>query len=147
MNPSSRREIACAILLDVAGNFLLQQRDDIPGIIHPGKIGLFGGHLEGNETFLQCVAREIREEISFFVPPERFEYLASYEGEDPEVKGRAFRGEFFVTHEIPIQNLTITEGALLMVKPDQLSAIARKLTPTAQFALSAFLNRSRRAFD
>jgi 8-oxo-dGTP diphosphatase len=50
------------------GRFLLQQRDDITGIIHPGKVGLFGGHREGDEAYLECTAREICEEISYFVP-------------------------------------------------------------------------------
>jgi 8-oxo-dGTP diphosphatase len=46
MNASWRREIAGAIIIDTFGRFLLQQRDDILGIIHPGKVGLFGGHRE-----------------------------------------------------------------------------------------------------
>jgi len=141
MNLSTRREIACAILIDGYGNFLLQQRDDIVGILYPGKIGLFGGHREGDETFLQCVVREIHEEISVFVPPERFEYFTTYEGRDPEVEGGAFRGEFFVAYGVQVQGLMVTEGALLTVNPDQLIAIELQLTPTARFALSAFLNR------
>jgi hypothetical protein len=44
MSTSRHREIACAIIVDTLGRFLLQQRDDISGIIHPGKVGLFGGH-------------------------------------------------------------------------------------------------------
>ena len=55
------REIACAILIDTRRRFLLQQRDDIVGIVHPGKVGLFGGHREGDETFLKCVVREVHE--------------------------------------------------------------------------------------
>ena len=137
--------MASAILVDTSGNFLLQQRDDILGILYPGKVGLFGGHREGGETFLQCVVREIHEEISLFVPPEDFEHLASYEGEDPEVEGAALCGEFFVARNVPVQSLVITEGALLSVKPDQLIAIERKLTPTARFAMSAFSNRNRPA--
>jgi 8-oxo-dGTP diphosphatase len=42
------------------GRFL---RDDITGIIHPGKVGLFGGHREGDEAYLECIVREIHEEI------------------------------------------------------------------------------------
>jgi hypothetical protein len=34
------REIACAIIIDTRGRFLLQQRDDVPGIIHLGKVGV-----------------------------------------------------------------------------------------------------------
>ena len=58
------REIAAALLIDVNGNVLLQQRDNILHIIQPGKVGLFGGHREGEETFLECVVREIAEETS-----------------------------------------------------------------------------------
>ena len=87
MNSSLYREIACAILIDPHGRFLLQQRDDVVGILHPGKIGLFGGHREGDETYLQCVVREIHEEISLFVPPNRFEHLASLDGADIDVEG------------------------------------------------------------
>ena len=47
------REIACAILIDTSVRFLLQQRDDVVGILHPRKVSLFGGHREGDETFLQ----------------------------------------------------------------------------------------------
>src|SRR5579864_3953837 len=58
-----QREVACALLIDTRGHLLLQRRDDIPSILQPGKVGLFGGHREGNETYLQCVVREIYEEI------------------------------------------------------------------------------------
>jgi hypothetical protein len=40
MNAPRHREIACAILIDTCGRFLLQLRDDIVGILHPGKVGL-----------------------------------------------------------------------------------------------------------
>ena len=49
MNALQYREVAGALLVDTLGRFLLQQRDDKPGIVEPGKIGLFGGHREGNE--------------------------------------------------------------------------------------------------
>src|SRR5713226_2080090 len=51
-NSVRHREIACAIIIDKFGRFLIQQRDDIVGIIHPGKVGLFGGHREGEECYL-----------------------------------------------------------------------------------------------
>jgi hypothetical protein len=44
---SQHREIAGAIIIDTLGRFL---RDDITGIIHPGKVELFGGHREGDEA-------------------------------------------------------------------------------------------------
>jgi hypothetical protein len=41
MKEPARREIVCAVILDTEGKFLLQQRDDVPGILHPGK----GSHI------------------------------------------------------------------------------------------------------
>jgi len=46
MVKSRHREIASAVIIDTQGRFLLQQRDQVPGIAQSGKIGLFGGHRE-----------------------------------------------------------------------------------------------------
>jgi 8-oxo-dGTP pyrophosphatase MutT (NUDIX family) len=138
-NSVRHREIACAIVIDKFGRFLLQQRDDIVGIIHPGKVGLFGGHREGEESYLECVVREIHEEISYFVPPERFEHLASFDGTDIDVDGGTVSGEFFVARDIPVDALVITEGSLLIVKPIELVQMDGKLTPSAKFAIKPTL--------
>jgi 8-oxo-dGTP pyrophosphatase MutT (NUDIX family) len=122
---------------------LLQQRDDVAGIIHPGKVGLFGGHREGDETYLECVVREIHEELSYFVAPERFEYLASLDGLDLDVDGGTVRGSFFVARDVPISALVITEGSLLTVTPDEVQTVEPKLTPSARFAIKVFFDRQR----
>ena len=138
--PPQPREIACAILIDTFGRFLLQQRDDIVGIMHPGKVSLFGGHREGDETYLECVVREIHKEISFFVPAKRFEFLVSFDGTDMDVDGGFVHGEFFIARDIPVNALVVTEGSLLIVKPDEIINIERKLAPSARFAMQAFLS-------
>jgi len=140
MNHSQYREIAAAIIIDTAGRFLLQQRDDIVGIIHPGKVSLFGGHREGDETYLECVVREIHEEISYYVPAEHFEHLASLDGTDLDVEGGAVRGEFFIARNIPVDELVITEGSLLIIKPSELAQMDRKLTPSAKFAIKTYFD-------
>jgi 8-oxo-dGTP pyrophosphatase MutT (NUDIX family) len=53
-----------------------------PHVPEPGKIGLFGGHREDDESFLDCVVREVHEEISLYLPPERFEAIGRYFGPD-----------------------------------------------------------------
>ena len=112
------REFASAILIDTEGRLLLQQRDNAPGIRFPGKIGLFGGHREPNETFLACVVREVHEEIGYFVPPERFEHITSYTNVDAD--GGTVSGEMFVARDIPQDRLVITEGSLLVVDAGEL---------------------------
>ncbi len=132
-----RRETASALLIDTAGRLLLQQRDDVPGILYPGMVGLFGGHREGNETFLECAVREVHEEVSYFVPPEQFEYLTERHGVDPAVEGGIIYGHLFVARDIPSDKLVITEGSLLIVSPDELSQIESNLAPSARIALKA----------
>ena len=132
-----RRETASAILIDTAGRLLLQLRDDVPDILYPGMVGLFGGHREGNETFLECVVREVHEEISYFVLPEQFEYLAERHGVDPDVEGGIIHGQIFVARDIPSDKLMITEGSLLIVRPDDMSRIEPNLAPSARLALKA----------
>jgi 8-oxo-dGTP pyrophosphatase MutT (NUDIX family) len=141
MNNSYTREIAAALLIDVNGNVLLQQRDNIPHIIQPGKVGLFGGHREGEETFLECVVREIAEEISQHIPAERFQHLFSLDGADPERSGGHLRGEFFVAYDVPTDALVITEGKLLIVLPDAIKKMQSKLTPTTLQAVNVFMSR------
>jgi len=135
------REIAAAIVVDTSGRLLLQLRDDVPDILYPGKIGLFGGHREGNETFLNCVVREIHEELSYYLPPERFEPVARRVGLDSEVPGGTVHAEFFIAREVPVDKLKVTEGRLRIVDVNELTEIDNDLTPSARFALQSFFGR------
>jgi 8-oxo-dGTP pyrophosphatase MutT (NUDIX family) len=132
------REIACAIIIDATGKFLLQQRDNIVGILHPGKITLFGGHREGNETFLECAVREIEEEISKFIPAERFEHLTTLLGDDLDSEGGVVHAEFFVIRNVAVDGIAVTEGSLLSIEPRKVFEIVDRLTPSARFAMKAF---------
>lgn len=63
---------ACAaILQDDAGLYLLQQRDDIPGIWYPGHHALFGGAIEPGESAVEAMVRELTEEIAICLPASR----------------------------------------------------------------------------
>src|SRR5882757_4203536 len=115
---SSRREVAVAVVIDSSGRFLLQQRDNIPGILYPGMVGLLGGHRERNETLPECAVRELHEELSYFIPPERFELLWSYDGPDWETSARNLRVEYFVVRDIPVDQISVAEGTLLVVEPN-----------------------------
>jgi 8-oxo-dGTP pyrophosphatase MutT (NUDIX family) len=125
-------------LIDTTGRFLLQQRDDIPGIVFPGMVGLFGGHREGDETFLDCAVRELHEELSYFIPPDRFEHLWSYDGPDWVNERDTLHGEFFVVRDIPVDKVTVTEGTLLIVEPERLIDLSSRLTPGARDMLARF---------
>ena len=132
------REIACVIILDVEGRLLLQQRDDVVGILQPGKVTLFGGHREGNETFLECAVREIEEEISKFIPAERFEFLTKLIGHDLGSEGGAVHAEFFVIRNVALDGLAVTEGSLVVIEPHNVFEIVDKLAPSARYAMKVF---------
>ena len=141
MTKQVRREFAPTIIIDDQDRFLLQQRDDIAGIFYPGKIGLFGGHREGDETFLDCAVRELDEELGYYIPPERFEFLASYEGPDLAIHGGTVCVNFFVVRNVPTDRLVISEGKPLIVSPLELGALEEKFTPTTRYALKAFFRK------
>jgi 8-oxo-dGTP pyrophosphatase MutT (NUDIX family) len=56
--------VAAIICLD-DGRYLLQLRDDKPWIFFPNHWGLFGGALDGQETPLEGLQRELKEELDF----------------------------------------------------------------------------------
>lgn len=82
--------------------FLLQLRDDIPNIAHPGKWAFFGGHIEEEETPDVAIQRELAEEIGY-VPPviSRFDTFPT-----PEVIRHIYYGELTVD----IHQLVLNEG-------------------------------------
>jgi 8-oxo-dGTP diphosphatase len=56
--------VVAAVIEDHNGCFLMQLRDDIPTISHPGHWSIFGGRLEAGETISQAICREIKEELA-----------------------------------------------------------------------------------
>lgn len=94
-------EVAIAILYR-DGHFLMQLRDNIPGIVYPGCWGFFGGHLESNETPAIAVQRELKEEIGDVTF--NLSLFASYR--DTTVVRHVFQGPLTV----PISQLILGEG-------------------------------------
>lgn len=67
MHTEDRLEVAIAILHQDS-TFLMQLRDNTPGILYPGHWGLFGGHIEPGESAEIAIQRELSEEIGY-IPP------------------------------------------------------------------------------
>ena len=101
------REGTSAILISTDGRLLFQLRDDIPDIPDPGKLDFFGGGREADESFLDCVVREVHEEIGFYLPPEKFEYIGRKVGPDHWLPDCTLHNEIFLAGDVPIERLTI----------------------------------------
>jgi 8-oxo-dGTP diphosphatase len=112
--------------------------------VNPGKIGLFGGHREAGETYLQCIVREVHEELTYFLPPERFEYVASYNATDIDPEGdTVIHGEFFVARGVQVERVVVTEGTLFVAEQGELAALDHRLSPSGRAGLKAFLELKR----
>jgi 8-oxo-dGTP pyrophosphatase MutT (NUDIX family) len=131
------REVAAAILVGRCGRLLLQQRDDIPGLLYAGLIGLFGGHREGIETPIETVRRELLEETGIAFEASRFETLVEFSAAYP--LGGGIKGTYYVVREVPIEDAVVTEGSPLIVERDGLPALLPRMTPSACYAARLFM--------
>jgi 8-oxo-dGTP pyrophosphatase MutT (NUDIX family) len=65
--PLETEDAAAAIIIVGSTGYLLQLRDDIPGIFYPGHWCCFGGAIHTEETARDAVRRELAEELEFKV--------------------------------------------------------------------------------
>ncbi|MGB5134396.1 MAG: NUDIX hydrolase [Prochlorococcaceae cyanobacterium] len=89
-------------MLHREGRWLMQLRDDIPGIVAPGCWGLFGGHLDPGETPEQALRRELLEEIGW--QPEAVRFWLQQRNH------RRLAHVFRVELTVPLSELQLLEG-------------------------------------
>ena len=110
-----QHEVALA-MLKRDGLWLLQLRDNIENILYPGHWGLFGGHLDPEETPLQAVMRELKEEINWAPNQPLQHWFSDHRGTR---LAHVFRGAL----EVPIEQLQLLEGDdLKLVCIDELAS-------------------------
>lgn len=104
--------VAIAILYR-QDQFLLQLRDNIPGIVYPGHWGLFGGHIEPGETPDIAVEREIFEEIGYKLPT-----LAKF---GCHADATVFRHVYHAPLTVELDQLVLNEGwDMKLLTPQQI---------------------------
>jgi ADP-ribose pyrophosphatase YjhB (NUDIX family) len=143
----NHRDVAGALLIDTTGRMVLQRRDDVSSIEQPGKIGLFGGHRKCGETFLECVVREIAEEVAQRSTPERFVHLYTMNGPNPEAEGGTIHGEFYVVNGVNLAELDIAEGKLQIIDPGEVRSFRDQLSKVTRLVIERYLEGTRDVSD
>jgi 8-oxo-dGTP diphosphatase len=64
-NPGLNLDSVAAVIHAADGRYLMQHREDRPGISYPGWWSLFGGAREEGETALAAIRRELMEELEY----------------------------------------------------------------------------------
>lgn len=121
-----------ALIVDAAGQFLLQHRDDKPDIWNPGLWGSFGGSVEPFETPEEGFLREIAEELNW--RPRSMELYAG----TPYVRDNSRRlvYAFAAPLDVSLDQLTLGEGQGMDVFPP--GALPAKTVPELRALIERF---------
>jgi 8-oxo-dGTP diphosphatase len=120
------------LVVNRAGEVLLQLRDDKPGIGHPGHWGLPGGAIEPGEEPEAAFLRELEEETGW--RPERFVWYGSFPVREG---GRPVAHIYAARLDRPARSLTVGEGqGFAFFPPD---ALPEPLTPLVDRLIGAFV--------
>lgn len=94
------RKVATFILYDKqSGKFLFQEKSDYKGV-NGGKLALFGGGLEGKETYLSGVKREAMEELGYVLKKPKLFYKEKNTIEDVHYKANIYVAEYDRTQKL-----------------------------------------------
>lgn len=131
---------AVGAIITVGREYLLQLRDDRPEIWYPGYWGLFGGTVEGGETSVMALLRELTEELSLQrVNPAYFMNM----GFDFGALGEPIRRDIFEVQIEPsaLPHLKLGEGRQMRLWPA--AAIPElSLVPADRLALDFHICRA-----
>ncbi|MEA2876284.1 MAG: nucleoside triphosphatase [Hyphomicrobiales bacterium] len=102
-------DAAVGIITRPDGRYLLQLRDDIPGIFFPGHWGLFGGAMDAGESPEAALRRELREELG--VDFDKVTYFTEFTFDFP-VRGKILRRYYEVpASDEMVSRMVLAEGA------------------------------------
>lgn|SRR5574343_35409 len=109
------RQTVTAILISTEGEFILQKRDDKPGIASPGMVANFGGTIEGNEDPVIAIMRELKEELELVIEQESIKLFDTRQRLDYFGKDRL--AHTFLIKGIDKTNLVLHEGEHIVYIP------------------------------
>jgi 8-oxo-dGTP pyrophosphatase MutT (NUDIX family) len=119
-------EAAAALIVTPDARYLMQHRDNKPGIFFPGWWGCFGGAVEPGESPAEAIRRELEEELGW--RPEGVEHFASL-GLDFSFAGFGVLPRHFFTAELDpgaVPGMRLAEGqGFALVPAAELVAMPR----------------------
>ena len=93
------------VLKTESGTYLLQERDyNTPN--NPGRIAVFGGGIEGEESVLDCAKRELFEELVLDIDTESLEDIGLF----PSEREDEIQFQLFLLRDIDRSILNLREG-------------------------------------
>ncbi len=142
-NDPLRGEDAVAAIITVEdGRYLMQLRDDIPGIFYPGHWGCFGGAAGPGENGLEALQRELAEELEMHASAAEEFVTLDFDLRKLRQK-RCYRTYFEIkVTEAEVLRYVLHEGAeMRLFMPNEL--FDARLTPYDSFALWLHFARNR----
>ncbi len=130
---------AGVILKTYDDKLLLQLRDDTPEIANPGKIAIFGGIKEPNESFEDCAVREIAEEVGLKINKEDLKLIGVYNANIENVG--SVESYIFLADSIRQKDASLNEGrAIFTLHPgDNMESL--NLTYVCRLALIDYFTK------
>lgn len=135
-------DAVAAVITVEDGRYLMQLRDDIPGIFYPGHWGCFGGAIGHGENALAALQRELAEELE--MAPRRAAEFITLDFDLTRLGQKKCCRIYYeiVVAEAEVANFVLHEGVeMRLVAPDELFDI--RLTPYDSFALWLHFARGR----
>jgi 8-oxo-dGTP pyrophosphatase MutT (NUDIX family) len=106
---SNYYDVASIILVNKDRKFILQRRDDKPGIRNPGMLTAWGGAAEGDERPIDAAVREMKEETNLNPTEEDFQFFGEYKRQY-KINNKQVVNHVFILDDIDERSLKVFEG-------------------------------------
>jgi len=134
---------AHALLVTKEGKIILQQRDNILGIVNPGLISMFGGTIKAKDNLEQGLRRELLEELELNIDNYTVEKLGTFL-KTKEMDGLDWVINVWVVKNVDLENLKIHEGkGFVCDYPAELLKLD-KLTRITRLVIQSYIDSSNR---
>ena len=145
--PAHRRspqphDAVAALLMHEDGRYVMQLRDGKAGIFYPGHWGCFGGAIERDESPIDALRRELREELELEVA--HADQFTKFDFDFTPV-GYATVTRFYfevVVNDSAFRRCVLHEGADVQAFRGDELLLTRRVTPYDAFAIWMHLNQT-----